>query len=217
MTDCRILFEKTGRSRYISHLDLMRTITRAFIRAGIKIKHTEGFNPHPYMTFALPLSVCVESGCELVDFVLVNDIDKAELISRMNNALPKGIHMVKAYQPTRKFKEIQWLEVEGVLSYKDDTPKAERLNELFTRDSIVIQKKTKRGMADTDIVPCINKLNFQDCGNTVKLKAVLAAQNPSLNPEHIINAVRTYISELSPVSTAFYRVEVFDKDMNIFR
>lgn len=217
MTDCRILFEKTGRAKYISHLDLMRTITRAFIRAGIKIKHTEGFNPHPYMTFALPLSVCVESSCELVDFILVNDIDKKDIISRLNCALPEGIHMVEAYEPDRKFKEIQWLEVNGVLSYDDDTPKADKLNELFTRDSIVIQKKTKRGMADTDIVPCIKKLDFRDCGNTVKLNAVLAAQNPSLNPEHIINAIRTYMSELAPVSNAFYRVEVFDKDMNIFR
>ena len=217
MNNCRILFEKTGRAIYISHLDLMRTITRAFIRAGIKIKHTEGFNPHPYMTFALPLSVCVESRCELVDFIILNDMDHAELIEKLNSALPEGIKMLKAYTPERKFKEIQWLKVKGVLSYSDDAQKADELNKFFAQESIVIQKKTKRGMADTDIVPCIKEITFTDCGDTVELSAVLAAQNPSLNPEHLINAIRTHCPELTPDSVSFCRLEVFDPEMNIYR
>ena len=49
----RLLFSKTGRAKYISHLDLMRTFQRAFARAGIQIKHTEGFNPHPFVSIAL--------------------------------------------------------------------------------------------------------------------------------------------------------------------
>ena len=55
MIKCRVVFEKTGRAKYISHLDLMRTFQHSFIRAGIRIKHTEGFNPHPYISIALPL------------------------------------------------------------------------------------------------------------------------------------------------------------------
>ena len=53
----RLLFSKTGRAKYISHLDLMRTFQRAFFRSGIQIRHTEGFNPHPFVSIALPLSV----------------------------------------------------------------------------------------------------------------------------------------------------------------
>jgi len=217
MTNYRILFEKTGRAKYISHLDLMRTITRAFIRAGIKIKHTEGFNPHPYMTFALPLSVCVESVCELVDFVLLNDLSADELVASLNKVLPEGIKMLNAYSPERKFKEITWLKVKGVLTYDDVTPKAEALNRFFASESIIISKKTKRGMADTDIVPCIKEISFEDNGSEVILSAVLAAQNPSLNPEHLITAIRVHKPELAPNATAFYRQEVFDTEMNIFR
>lgn len=217
MNNCRILFEKTGRAIYISHLDLMRTITRAFIRAGIKIKHTEGFNPHPYMTFALPLSVCVESKCELVDFVLINDMDPAELIEKLNSVLPEGIKMLHAYAPERKFKEIQWLKVKGVLNYSDETPRADELNKFFSQESIIIEKKTKRGMADTDIVPCIKEISFTDCGETTEFSAVLAAQNPSLNPEHLINAIRTHSPELAPDNTSFCRIEVFDPEMQIYR
>lgn len=217
MNNCRILFEKVGRAKYISHLDLMRTITRAFIRAGIKIKHTEGFNPHPYMTFALPLSVCVESVCELVDFVLINDIPEEELTERLNSVLPEGIRMIKAFKSEKKFKEIKWLKVRGELTYPDTACRADALNEFFSKDEIIIQKKTKRGMADTDIVTCIKEISFTDKGDFVEMQAVLAAQNPSLNPEHLITALRTHVPELAPLSNSFYRLEIYDEEMNIFR
>ena len=217
MNNCRILFEKVGRAKYISHLDLMRTITRGFIRAGIKIKHTEGFNPHPYMTFALPLSVCVESVCELVDFVLINDIPEQELTDRLNSVLPEGIRMLKAFKSDRKFKEIKWLKVRGELTYSDESCRADALNEFFSKSEIIIQKKTKRGMADTDIVPCIKEISFADKDEFVEMQAVLAAQNPSLNPEHLITALKTHAPELAPSSNSFYRLEIFDEEMNIFR
>ena len=64
----RALFEKTGNARYISHLDLMRVFQRAFKRAGLPLTHTQGFNPRPSVSIALPLSLGVESRCELLDF-----------------------------------------------------------------------------------------------------------------------------------------------------
>ena len=64
----RLLFSKTGRAKYISHLDLMRTFQRAFFRSGIQIRHTEGFNPHPFVSIALPLSVGYSSQCEILEF-----------------------------------------------------------------------------------------------------------------------------------------------------
>ena len=59
MDKYRLLFSKTGRAVYISHLDLMRTLTRAFLRAECRLKYSEGFNPHPQISIALPLSVDV--------------------------------------------------------------------------------------------------------------------------------------------------------------
>ena len=55
MSDQRILFTKSGTAKYISHLDLMHTMERAFLRAGITIRHTAGFHPHPYVSIPLPL------------------------------------------------------------------------------------------------------------------------------------------------------------------
>ena len=61
MSDCRLKFTKTGRAKFISHLDLSHTIQRAFFRAGLKMRHSQGFNPHPIMSIAIPLSVGHES------------------------------------------------------------------------------------------------------------------------------------------------------------
>ena len=64
----RLLFEKTGDAVYLSHLDLMRIFQRAFRRADILIWHSQGFSPRAYVSIALPLSVGVESRCEILDF-----------------------------------------------------------------------------------------------------------------------------------------------------
>ena len=79
MDKLRLRFEKTGRAVWISHLDLMHTMQRAFSRAGYELKYSEGFNPHPQISIALPLSVCVQSYCEIMDFRLVRDAVLDEL------------------------------------------------------------------------------------------------------------------------------------------
>jgi radical SAM-linked protein len=99
----RLLFTKTGRAKFLSHLDLMRTFQRAFLRADIRLRHTEGFNPHPVMSFALPLSVGTESSCELLDFQLDGDSEPDGLPDRLGRALPEGIGVLEVYEPMRKF------------------------------------------------------------------------------------------------------------------
>ena len=88
----RALFQKTGNAVYISHLDLMRLFQRAFKRAGLPLTHTQGFNPRPSVSIALPLSVGVESRCELLDFELETDAFSCdEIRSRLNQALVEEI------------------------------------------------------------------------------------------------------------------------------
>ena len=75
MDKLRLRFKKTGRAIYISHLDLMSTIQRAFSRAELPLKYSEGFNPRPQISIALPLSVGTGSLCEILDFKLKDDTD----------------------------------------------------------------------------------------------------------------------------------------------
>lgn len=220
MSKMRLLFKKEGRAKYISHLDLMRTFQRAFARAGISIKHTEGFNPHPYITIALPLSVGQESECELLDFELVEKMPAAALAESMNISLPEGIFVREAYEQGRKFKEIAWLEAEGLLLYDKGLPAniCQRLAGFFSGNSIVISKKSKKGVSDFDIAPCIDSIAAEPVGeDKILLKAIVSAQNPSLNPEHLINTLNQMELSMCPDFAKFRRVEVYDKDMGVFR
>ena len=102
----RMLFEKTGKAVWISHLDLMRLFQRAFKRAGLPLTHTQGFNPRPSVSIALPLSVGVESKCELLDFQLENaQICFDEMKDALNKNLIAGVHVCEIYDTGRKIRQ----------------------------------------------------------------------------------------------------------------
>ena len=201
----RIIFSKTGTAVWISHLDLMHTIQRAFSRAGIGIQYSNGFNPHPQMSIALPLNVGVESVCEILDISLLNDAS-AELL---NSVLPSGIKVLDIYDAEKPISDIKWLEISGQFN---DINSSE-LNEFFSLPEIYFNKKSKRGISNVDIIPMIKSISFSDSG----MNAVISAQNPTLNPFNIIDAVAQNRPELTPEYSKFKRVSVYDLEMNIFR
>lgn len=220
MNKLRMRFSKTGRAIYISHLDLMATMQRAFSRAGSRLKYSEGFNPRPQISIALPLSVGTGSVCELMDFQLLEETDIALLPGRLNATMPEGIVVQEIYEPTRKNAELKWLSVEGVLEY-DDCPDAalvtDGLRAFFARESIVIEKKSKRGFSEMDIRPAIRDICLAPCEDGAAVKATVSAQNPTLNPDLLSAALKALAPELAPDFAKFTRIETYDADMNIFR
>ena len=159
----RILFKKEGRAKYISHLDIMRTMQRVFIRAGVKIKHTEGYNPHPYMAFALPLSVGTESDCELMDFTLVGGATLEELPERLTANAPEGITVIKAYEESVKLKHLKWLRVGIELIYDAGAPEnaADELEALYSSEKLEVEKTSKGKTRTIDIIPRIDSIAFE--------------------------------------------------------
>lgn len=219
MDNYRMLFSKTGRAVYISHLDLMRTITRAFMRAECKLKYSEGFNPHPNISIALPLSVGCESVCEIMDFKMREDMPCEEIKNRLETQFPEGIAVIDVYEAERKVKEIKWLSISGVLEYdeRDAAAMAGKLNEFYAAESIVITKKTKRGMGESDIRPAIRDISFAQSGRDVSMRALISAQEPTLNPELIADALRQLAPDIAPDFAKFRRLEIFDENMQVFR
>ena len=141
MDKLRLRFEKTGRAVYISHLDLMATMQRAFARAGLELKYSEGFNPHPLISILLPLSVGTASRCELMDFRLREDAELSALPTRLTAVLPEGIRVLEAYESERKSALLKWLEIEGTLEYDHGAPEIEKLESFFAQ-SISAQEPT---------------------------------------------------------------------------
>ena len=105
--EVRAFYRKEGRAKYISHLDLYRTVQRAFQRAKLPIWFTLGFNPHIYLTYALPLALGYEGVRESFDFRLTEDIPLPEAAARLNAAMPEGIVITELLPPVHKADDIQ--------------------------------------------------------------------------------------------------------------
>ena len=219
MDKLRLRFKKTGRAVYISHLDLMQTMQRAFSRAGYELKYSEGFNPHPQISIALPLSVGTASLCEIMDFKLKEEADISEIPARLTAALPEGIEVTDCYEPQRKAAELKYLKVAGVFEYdeRDGERMAEALRDFYSAGEIVISKKTKRGMGETDIKPAIREIGFKAKDKAIELEAVISAQEPTLNPELLAEALRQLAPDIAPDFAKFTRLESYDKNMEIYR
>ena len=215
----RLRFSKTGRAVYLSHLDLMRTMQRAFLRAGYPLKYSEGFNPHPQISILLPLSVGCASVCELMDFQLVEDVDLSALPERLTAVMPEGIAAQEAYPAETKSKFLKWLRVTGRYEYdtRDLNEMIDALRAFYARESIVITRKTKRGMGEMDIKPAIRELTVTPETDCVRVEAVISAQEPTLNPEHLVTALRQLDEAIAPDFAAFRREEVYHEDGGVFR
>lgn len=221
MDKLRMRFEKTGRAIYISHLDLMHTLQRAFSRAGYRIKYSEGYNPHPVISIALPLSVGTASICELMDFRLIAEEEEKTIAERLNRVLPEGIHILEVYPAARKTAELKWLKLDGRMEYDrlETGPAAAALREFFSQNSLVISKKSKRGFSDFDLIPAIRDLSFSpdEKTRTVKLSMTVSAQEPTFNPDLLCEALRQKQQWLEPDFAAYTRIETYDANMNTFR
>ena len=217
----RLLFEKTGKAIYISHLDTMAMFPRIFLRAGLHVKFTQGMSPHAYVSIALPLSVGMSSQCEILDFTLEEDgVELSALPELLNPCLPAGIRILAAYDSPRKAKELAYLRCRVNLEYDQGAgeEKLIRLQELFARPEILVEKKTKKGMAEADIRPMIASMEvFRMTEQELGLEAVICAQNPSLNPQYLIKAIERYLPDCVPGFSRAHRVEVYDGAFQVFR
>lgn len=217
----RLLFEKTGSAVWMSHLDLMRLFQRAFKRAGLPLTHTQGFNPRPSVSIAMPLSVGVESQCELLDFDLDGvRVDAEQILNRLNRVLVGGVQVLKVYDDGLKIRHLAFLECEVTLEYDSGVP-AEAENKtsaLFAGEDISVEKKGKNGVSQVNIAPMIKKLTARRTDdNTLVMHALVCCQNPTLNPALLVSAVEHYLPELKPDFSKCKRLEIYDTNETVFR
>ena len=217
----RALFEKRGNALYISHLDLMRVFQRAFKRAGLNLTHTKGFNPRPSVSIALPLSLGVESSCELLDFDLEGEkIPNEEILSRLNENLVSGVKVLQIYDEMTKLKHLAFLDCELTLEYDGGIGEeaTEKIAGLFKQPELVVEKKGKNGMTEQNIIPMIRSLTVHRRNDQeIEINAVVCCQNPTLNPMQLSAAITKYLPELTPDFVRCRRIEVYDMNRNVFR
>ena len=345
----RMLFTKEGVAIWSSHLDLMRALMRSFRRAGIDLKHSQGFTPHPELSILMPLSVGVESQCEIAEFTLAEGcaLSPGEIVSRLNPVLPAGIRALDCWEGGMKAGKLAWLRARLTLRYEatgnrqqatgdggtdssappvpacrdgsqpsaapgfdeaagsrqqatgdggtdchdqsadlSDGPNMQAsaqhiwlpelmqswsrndriaaLRAFFARPSLVVEKHGKKGPVEQDIAPMIRELTVSAAGavigrpeegsgirdqasgdgengflaslemtgdggngflaslemtggDAVVVEAVVAAQNPTLNPMLLVTAIETYLPEYKPEQVRCRRIEIYDADGKPFR
>ncbi len=217
----RAVFEKKGSAVWISHLDLMRLFQRAFKRAGLHLKHTQGFNPRPSVSIALPLSVGVASICELLDFEIEDEnVACQDIVTRLNEALIQGVRVLQVYEGGRKQRDIALLRCHVDLHYKKKVPAqaAASIEKLFSQESLMLQKHGKNGVVDQDIIPMLRHFALEAVDtDTLRIHATICCQNPALNPAQLVAAIATYKPKFAPEYANICREEVYDASEEVFR
>lgn len=217
----RALFEKVGSAAYISHLDLMRLFQRAFKRAGLSLTHTHGFNPRPSVSIALPMSLGMESRCELLDFDLEGEtLSGEEIRTRLNGALIEGVRVLEVYDSGRKLKELSLMDCKLVLEYDSGVPAnaRERLEALFSQEEVVVDKKGKQGPTPQNIAPLIRNMEISTGeSGELTLRCRICCQNPTLNPTLIAAAITKYLPDYAPDFVRCCRLELYDAEETVFR
>lgn len=218
MKTVRIWFKKDGAARFISHLDLNRCMLRAVHKAKIPLWYTEGYNPHAFVTFALPLSLGFRGNRESMDMKIdETKISDEELLARLDAALPGDISLFAVTEPRMKPGKIAWAEYRVLLKPEDGSIEGldNALRLLLDKAEIFADKHSKNGTVRIDIKPYLKKVEWDRQGGALGLNLLLPAGGEmNINPKLLLDAL-----EKDSHSTLFYSVErnlLFDKDMQIF-
>lgn len=188
----RAVFEKSGRAKYISHLDLNRCMLRIFRRSKLPVWYTEGFNPHPYYSFALALSLGFESSCEIMDFNITDDnMSLDEIKDRLNTVMPEGMRIISVAEQVKKITAITQAEYSFSLVVDDVQSLYGAVQELLNQPEILIEKKTKKGVKTVDIKPELEVISCELTESSVDMVMRLpAGTQTNYNPTLFIEALK---------------------------
>lgn len=195
----RIKFRKVGKLQYISHLDLQRVVSRILLRSGVPVWFTQGFNPHPKMVFAMPLSIGAQSECEYLDIRVDREISYREIIDRLNAEVTEEMRILRAYTPKSKFSDIAYVKY-VITVHCDEIDESVALNasKLFKDAPLKMIKRSKSGEKEVDITSYIKDISISVTPEkSLRLEAIMQGGEGTLNPEMLVTALRENLGILT--------------------
>jgi radical SAM family uncharacterized protein/radical SAM-linked protein len=196
----RLQFTKLGPARFLSHLELSAALTRAMILAGVSFVYSQGFHPHPKLSFAGATSVGMESLCELAD-IRIDDPgrDTAALVERINGALPEGIavtEMKELFPNALTLAEVvQGFEYELVLPEGPDESNGVELNRIgeairgfLAAESFQVSREKDGKTVAKEIRPFVASLSLDRPSLRIRL-AAHAGPKGTVRPAEILSDV----------------------------
>ena len=219
MRNVRIWFKKDFECRYISHLDLNRTMLRALHKSKLPIWHTEGFNPHPFATFPLPLSLGFRGINECMDVKLEDDsLPLSDIPDILNPCLPRGIRVFDATEAVMKAGKVAYASFTILLSHpKLSSGKiCDDLRALLGSERIEIEKKSKKGMKTVDIRQGVKKYEIRELFDAAELNILLTAgSSDNVNPNLLVTALERQTGEEYLVDIT--RNDLYNSELEKFR
>lgn len=219
----RIKFRKNGILKFIGHLDIMRYFQKLFRRSGLDIAYTQGFHPHQIMSFANPLGVGLLSNGEYMDVSMNSVVSSQDIVDRLNEVSVEGIEIVAA----RKLPENAGNGMASVAmadytirfreGFIPDFDIEKAINDFFSQDSIIVEKKTKKGSKMLNLKDSVHELKViqencseNKCTPTIFMK-VNAGSSENIRPELVLGAFYDFMkSELIDFSYEITREEQYD-------
>lgn len=197
-----IKFTKESDIKFISHLDLMRTIQRVIRRAQLPIEYSQGFNPHMSLSIAQPLSVGIYSEGEYMDIVLTEEIDEKEIMDRFNKNAPLGIKIRNVIQVQSKLNEKKIPQIMALLDaasyqitikYNETSNLLQDINSIMSMEQWNIVKRSKSGEKEVNIKPLVKEFKYEISGDNIKINAQIACgSRENLSPELLSDFIKAH-------------------------
>lgn len=192
----RIMYGKKRPLRWISHMDLVRTLERAVKRARVPIAHSEGFNPRPRMSFYSQLAVGITGEAEPMTMELTEKVDPKELVCALNSALPEGLIVRSAEEVEgRKSPEIRGSEYLIGVTENCDGEFAQAISVMLSTESIIVERRKEKSSAQIDIRPGIESLELLDSSETGGCTGLIRAKLISVRPNEVVDGLKQSFSK----------------------
>ena len=193
LNDYVLKYSKGDTVKYISHLDFVRTFGRAVRRSGLQMAYSSGFNPHPILTVAMPLSVGVTSECEYMKVGFDGDYSEQELVDTINNAFPPGYKILAAKKVEGKEIDLTKLD-RAVYTVELEYEGSADIEKLLAQNELKVMKKSKSGVKESDIRPYIYRIEkiSEDNGILVLKMCISVGSVYNLKPQSVIDAMEKY-------------------------
>lgn len=216
MREACLTISKRGKARFISHLDLYRAIERALRRALLPIAFTQGYNPHPKISFLTALELGATSDCEKAIIYLEAPFSPTELKERLNRFLPQDIR-IEEVSPLNKGKIVAdsslFLLRVGIPPSKSKEDLERAIDEFHKTPSILVKRETKEKTKDINVKDFLKELRIREFapGEAVLEALILITPYGSVKPREVIQALETFMPGLKLLSV--HRKELFLKEM----
>lgn len=193
-------YSKTGRARFISHLDTLSCLVRALRRTGVEMAFSQGMRPKPILSLAMPLGVGVEGEDEICDFSLKSRAPLTELAKQISHELPQGIEL-KSVGPTYDRAKAAARVESCAYRIELGGPAggySEAVGKYNAVDELVLMRHRPKGDKEVDVKKYVVRIDLLEDGSGINFDMKVTPEGTA-RPDEIISALSGFAGkELAP-------------------